>query len=109
MIELITNDKKVKDIVTAIHLQDSFLFIYSVCKLTKVKGNNPNPGHNVDDFKAGTMVAVKFQLVLRNFKVFKKIDVVKIYLFCLLGVYLINNPALLIMSTLEKRCQGDDE
>ena len=60
LIELITDDKEVRDIVQAIHLYDTFPFTYDVRKSTKVKGDYPNPGHDVDDFKAGVRVAVEF-------------------------------------------------
>ena len=62
LIELITDNKEVKDIVIAIHLQNSFPFIYNIHKLAKVKSEYPDPGHDINDFKAGATVVVKFQL-----------------------------------------------
>ena len=34
---------------------------------------------------------MEFQILLRNLKTFKKIDILKVYLFRLLEVYFINN------------------
>lgn len=109
LIELITDDEEVRDIVQAIHLQDTFSFTYDVRKSAKVKGDYPDPGHDVDDFKAGARVAVEFQIVSRNFKASKRINAVKAYFFRLLGVYLIDEPTNSTMSTPEKRRRGDDE
>ena len=109
LIELITDDEEVRDIVQAIHLQDTFPFTYDVRKSAKVKGDYPDPGHDVDDFKAGARVAVEFQIVSRNFKASKRIDAVKAYSFRLLGVYLIDEPTNSTISTPEKRRRGDDE
>lgn len=58
--KLITSDKEVKDIVTTIHLQDSFPFIYNIRKSAKVKSDYLDPGHNIDNFKAEATVAVEF-------------------------------------------------
>ena len=60
LIELIINDEEVRNIVQAIHLQDIFPFTYNVRKSAKVKGDYPDPRHDVDDFKAGTRVAIEF-------------------------------------------------
>lgn len=81
LIELITDDEEVRDIVQAIYLQDTFPFTYNVYKSAKVKGDYPDPGYDVDDFKAGARVAVEFQIVSRNFKALKMIDAVKTYSF----------------------------
>lgn len=48
-------------------------------KFAKVKGDYLDLRHDVDDFKAEVRVVVEFQLVLRNFKVSKRVDVVKVY------------------------------
>ena len=109
LIEMITDDKEVRDIVQAIHLQDTFPFTYDMRKSAKVKDDYLNPEYNVDDFKAGTRVAVEFQIVLHNFKASKRIDAVKAYSFRLLGVYLIDKPTNSTISTLEKRRRGDNE
>ena len=37
LIELINGDKEVQDVITAIHLQDSFSFLCDICKLAQVK------------------------------------------------------------------------
>lgn len=81
----------------AIYLQNTFLLTYNVCKSTKVKDNYPDSRHNVNKFKEGVIIAVEFQLVLRNFKASKKINIVKNYLFRFFGVYLIDK---LILSTM---------
>lgn len=98
LIKLITGDKEVKDIVTAIFLQDSSLFIYNVLNSAKVEDDFPDPEYNVDDVKVRATAAVEFQLVLRNFKTSKKINIMKAYLFRSLGVYLIDDLALSSMS-----------
>lgn len=52
----------------------------------------PDSGYDIDDFKAGVIVAVEFQILLHNFKISKKINTVKVYSFLLLRVYLVDNP-----------------
>ena len=80
-IKLIFNDKKVLDVIKILHFQNIFLFMYDIWELANVSSDFPNPGYNVDDFKARTIVAVEFQILLRNFKASKKVDIVKAYLF----------------------------
>lgn len=53
MINLLTDDEEVHDIVQALHIQDTFPFTYDVREEVGVEGYYPNPGHDVDDFKAG--------------------------------------------------------
>lgn len=77
--------------------------------MAKVKGNYLDLGYDVNDFKAGATIAVEFQLILRNFKTSKKINVIKVYLFRLLGVYLMDNPVLSTMSMPEKQNQKDNK
>lgn len=50
-------------------------------------------GMTVTSSKIGLKMAVKFQIMSRNFKAFKKVDIIKVYSFCLMGVYLIKNFA----------------
>lgn len=109
LIELITDVEKVKNIVQTIHIQDTFLFTYDMRKFANVKGDYPDPRHDVDDFKSGARIAIEFQVVLHNFKVSKRVDAIKAYFFQLLGVYLINKPTNSIILILEKQRWGDDE
>lgn len=88
LMDLISNNKKVYNIVQALYIQDIFLFTYDICDEVGVDENYPNPGHDVDNFNAGAKVAMEFQVNSRNFKASKKIDVVKAYLFYFLGIYL---------------------
>lgn len=41
--------------------------------------NYPDLRHNVNNFKSDTKMAMKFQILLWNFKAFKKVDTVKVY------------------------------
>lgn len=66
-----------------------------------------DPGHDIDKFKMGAIVSVKFQILLRNFKASKKIDTIKAYLFRLLGLYFVHNPIYLIMS-IPNKCQQEE-
>lgn len=109
LINLIINDKEVRDIVQSIYLQDIFSFTYNVRKFAKVKGDYPDLGYDMDDFKAGTRLALEFQLVLCNFKVSKRVNAVKAYSFQLLEVYLIDKLTNSTISTLEKQCQRDNK
>ncbi len=109
LMELIFNDKETLDMVKTIHFRDNFPFTYNVWELPNISSNFPDPGHNIDDFKAGAIVAVEFQILLRNFKASKKVDVVKAYLFQLLGVYLVDNPMHSTMSTPNKHQRGEDK
>ena len=58
----------------------------------------------MDNFKMRVIIAIKFEILLYNFKVFKKINVVKAYLFRLFKVYSIDD---LIHSTIMmlNKCQ----
>lgn len=107
--ELITGNEEVKDTVKTIHIQDTFLFTYDVRKTSDMNADYPDPGHDVDDFRNGSKVAVEFQIVSRNFRASKKIDAVKAYSFRLLGVYLIEDPAQSSVSTPDKRRRGEDQ
>lgn len=89
--------------VRTIYWQGIFLFIYDIWKSADVNINFPYLGHNVNDFKSSVIVAVEFQILLCNFKAFKKVDDVKAYLFWLLGIYFVNNPVQSRMLTLNKR------
>ena len=92
LIDLISDDKEVYKIVQIILIQDTFLFTYDVYEEVGVDGNYPNPGYDIDNFKTRAKVVVKFQVNSRNFKASKKIDIVKIYLFPFLVVYLVDDP-----------------
>lgn len=109
LIQLISNNDDAQNVVKTIHFQNTFPFTYDVCKSTDISSNYSNLGHDVDKFKAGAIVAVEFQILLRNFKASKKIDAVKTYLFWLLEVYLVDNPLHLTISTPNKRQKGGDE
>ena len=74
-----------------------------------VDGDFPNPGYDVDNFKAGAKVVAEFQVNFGNFKVGKKIITVKVYLFCLLGVYLVDNLSKETISTLKKWHLGNNK
>ncbi len=109
LIELISDNEDALDMVRTIHFQDTFPFIYDVQESANVSSDFPDPGHDVDNFKAGAIVAVEFQILSRNFKASKKVDAVKAYLFRLLGVYLVDDLIHSTMSTPNKRQRGEDE
>lgn len=92
-----SDDKEARDVVMTIYFQDIFSFIYSNRESAEVSSNFFDLGYDVDDFKAEATIAIEVQILLRNFKNFKKIDVMKPYLFWLLGVYLVNDPIYSIM------------
>lgn len=102
LIELITDDKKVRDIVQKIYIQNTFSFTYDMRKSANVKGDYPDPRNDVDDFKAGARIAMEFYLVLYNFKVSKRVDTIKTYSFQLLGIYLIDKLINSTILTLKK-------
>ena len=52
MIGLITDNKEIQDIVQTIYSQDQFPFTYNIFEETGVKGDYPDPGHDVGNFKA---------------------------------------------------------
>lgn len=101
MIEIIDKDKR-KDKVQGLLDKNIFLFTYDVCKSAKMNANFPNPGYKISNFHSRAMIIAEVQTHLSNFKNTKKINAIKAYLFCLLGVYLINAPATSIVSTLKK-------
>ena len=68
----------------------------------KVKSDYLDLGHDVDNVKVEARVAVNFQVVLRNFKILKRIDIDKAYYFCLPKVYLIDELTNSIISIVEK-------
>lgn len=74
LIELITGNEVVQDTVKAIHYHDTFPFTYDVRKTTDMDADYPDPGHDVDDFKNGSKVAIEFQVVSRNFRASKRVE-----------------------------------
>ena len=52
-----------------------------VWELVDISSNFPDSRHNIDNFKTRATIAIESQVLLQNFKAFKKIDVVKTYLF----------------------------
>lgn len=102
LIKLIFDDKEALDIIRTIYFQDTFPFIYNVWKSADVSSNFSDPGYDVDNFKAGVIVALEFQILSRNFKASNKVDTVKANLFQLLGIYLIDNPIHSTILTLNK-------
>lgn len=102
-IDLIINNKKVYNIVLIIYIQDIFSFIYSVHKKIGVKRDYPGLDYNINNFKTGAKVAIEFQINSQNFKTTKKIDIVKIYLFRFLKVYLVDKPIKKTISIPEKQ------
>ncbi len=109
LIKLISDDKEDLDVIRTMHFQDTFQFTYDVRESANVSNDFPDPGHDVDDFKAGATVVVEFQILSRNFKTSKKVDVVKAYSFRLLGVYFVDDPMHSTMSTPNKRQYGEDK
>lgn len=75
----------------------------------EIEKNYLNLAYDVDNFKARAKVAVKFQVNSRNFKTNKKIDALKIYLFCFLEVYLVDNSNNKNISTFNKYYPRDNE
>lgn len=63
----------------------------------------PNKEYDVDNFRREMTVTIEFQILSHNFKSFKKVDIIKLYLFWLLGIYFINDLIYLIMSSTIKR------
>lgn len=108
-VKLITDDKKVRDIIQAIYIQDTFPFTYDVRNSVKIKGNYLDPRHDVDDFKAKARVAMEFWEVLCNFKTSERINTIKAYFFRLFKVYLIDKPTNSIILTLEKWRQENNK
>lgn len=47
--------------------------------------------YDIDNFKSGITMVLVFQILSYNFKTSKKVDTIKVYLFRLLEVYLIND------------------
>lgn len=86
-----------------IYFQDIFQFTFDIQGSIDVKSNYSDLEYNVNDFKSDAIVPIKFQILLQNFKMSKKIDGVKVYLFYLLEVYLINNLIHSAMLTPENR------
>lgn len=77
--------------------------MYNVWELANINSDFSDPKHNVDDIKAEAIMIIDIQIPLHNFKTSKKVDIIKIYLFQLLKVYLVNDLMHLTMSTLNKR------
>ena len=60
LIQLIADDEEAWDIVRTIYFQDIFLFNYDVWGLADINSNYPDPGHDVNNFKSGAIMAVEF-------------------------------------------------
>lgn len=102
MIDLIINNKNVYNIVQIIYIQDIFLFIYNIHEKIEIKKDYLDPSYNINNLKVGIKVVVEFKINLQNFKVIKKIDIIKTYLFYLLKIYLIDKLNKKIILTLKK-------
>lgn len=48
---------------------------------TEIEDDYSDLGHDIDDFKAKTKIAIKFQLIFHKFKISKKINTIKAYSF----------------------------
>lgn len=72
LIELIAENEEVQDVVKAIHYQDTFPFTYDVRKSANMDADYPDPGHDVDDFKNESKVAIEFQVLSRKLQSFQK-------------------------------------
>lgn len=103
LIQLTINNDKTQDMAKTIYFQDIFQFTFDIQGSIDVKSNYSDLEYNVNDFKSDAIVPIKFQILLQNFKMSKKIDGVKVYLFYLLEVYLINNLIHSAMLTPENR------
>lgn len=57
---MILDGKKVHNIIQAIYIQDILFLIYNVCEKAGVKEDYPNPGHDINNFKARTKMAIEF-------------------------------------------------
>lgn len=109
LIQLIANNKKPWDVVKTIYFQYIFLFIYDIWGLANVNSNYSNSWHDVNNFKLGVTVAIKFQILSQNLKTSKRVNAIKGYLFWLLRVYLVDNPMHSTMLTTEKRWHKDNK
>lgn len=78
--------------VRTIYWQDIFLFTYEVWKSADVNTDFPDPRYNVNNFMSGATVVVEFQIMLCKLKTCNKVDIIKTYLFRLLGIYLVDDP-----------------
>ena len=81
LIQLIKGDEEAQNVVKTIHFQNIFPIMYDFRRLADVDINYQDQGQNVNDFKSEIRMAIKFQILLQNFKTFKQIDVVKVYSF----------------------------
>ena len=81
LIQLIVDDEKARDMVRTFYWQNTFPFTNNVWKSVDINTDFPNPKYNVDDFKLGAIVAMEFQILLRNFKASKKRNAIKAYSF----------------------------
>ncbi len=107
-IHLIADNKKARDVINTIHFSDIFPFTYDLKRSADVNSDYPDPKHDVDNFKLSATVVVEFPILLQNYKVSKKVDAVKEYLFYVLGKYHVDNPIHSTILTSKKRqCRKD--
>ena len=64
-----------------------------------MNNNNIKQRYDFDNFKFDVTMAIKFQIMLYNFEVFKKLNIIKMYLFRLLEIYLVIKLLYLIILT----------
>lgn len=86
---------------------NTFPFTYDLRESSKLKGDYPDPGHDVADLRAESTVAVEFQIHSRNFKASKTAGESKGFSFRLLGIYLIGEPRIQMVSTPEASSRAD--
>lgn len=104
LIQLIVDDGETWDVIKTIYFQNTFPFTYDVWKLANINSNFLDVGHNDNDFKSNIIVVMEFEILLYKFKASKKVDVIKTYLFWLLGVSFLDDLVQSIMS-ISNKCQ----
>lgn len=86
-----------------------FLFTYDVLRnWSNIDANYLDHKYNIDKFKKVLKIAVEFQILSKNFRTCKKIEIIKVYSFCLLRIYPIQNPVQALTFTPKKQQQGKD-
>ena len=99
----ILKDEDIRDKMRRLCESDRFPFTYD-----GMDDEDPNPGHEIDDFMAGQTVAVEFQVHFRNFRTPKRPEGAVDYSFRLQSIYLVRDP-LPEMSTPRKRRRDLDD
>lgn len=90
-------DKDEEEWMESLCMEGKFLFTYN-----SIADKNPNPGHDIEEFRRGRFVVVELSTHTINFKSKTNLEGTFNHNFCFRGLYLVNGDQLIPASTKQK-------